>query len=114
MIPRTAGSSEPYGEGGIRLIRERLSRSLGAQLFVGVLVSLLLAILVYGICFAQDGRVLLRIEIGKYKLTGGKPESSDAGRAETLKREFLEEANTLIKAPVMVGYQLINEESCSI
>ncbi len=69
---------------------------------------------IYGICFAQDGRVLLRIENGKYKLTGGKPESSDAGRAETLKREFLEEANTLIKAPVMVGYQLINEESCSI
>ena len=40
------------------MIRERLSRSLGAQLFVGVLVSLLLAILVYGICFAL-GTLLL-------------------------------------------------------
>lgn len=65
---------------------------------------------IYGICFTKDGRVLLRIEKGKYKLTGGKPENDDVDRVETLKREFLEEANTVIGNPIMVGYQLVDEE----
>lgn len=65
---------------------------------------------IYGICFTKDGRVMLRIEKGKYKLTGGKPENDDVDRVETLKREFLEEANTIIGNPVMVGYQLVDEE----
>ena len=65
---------------------------------------------VYGICFTRDGRVLLRIEGEKYKLTGGKPENGDDDRAETLMREFAEEANTVIGNPVMVGYQLVDEE----
>lgn len=68
---------------------------------------------IYGICFTKDGRVLLRIEKGKYKLTGGKPEHDDVDRVETLKREFFEEANTLIGDPVMVGYQLVDEEDGS-
>ena len=68
---------------------------------------------IYGICFTQDGRVLLRIENGKYKLTGGKPENDDADRNETLEREFFEEVNTVIGNPVMVGYQLVDEENGS-
>ena len=32
---------------------------------------------VYGIAFSADNRVVLRIEDGKYKLTGGKPENAE-------------------------------------
>ena len=34
-------------------------------------------------------------------------------RAETLRREFAEEANTIVGNPVMVGYQLVDEEDGS-
>ena len=33
---------------------------------------------VYGIAFAQDGRVFLRIDKGRYKLTGGRPENGES------------------------------------
>lgn len=32
---------------------------------------------VYGIAFSDDNRVILRIEDGKNKLTGGKPENAE-------------------------------------
>ena len=47
---------------------------------------------VYGIAFSDDDRVLLRIDDGQYKLTGGKPENAETFE-ETLKREYIEELN---------------------
>ena len=66
---------------------------------------------VYGICFTKDCRVLLRIENGNYKLIGGRPEKQDCDYFQTLKREFIEEVNTIIENPIYVGYQLIDEEN---
>jgi hypothetical protein len=66
---------------------------------------------VYGLVFSKDGRMLMRIEDGKYSLAGGTPESYDANKIATLKRELIEEVNTTIYEPIMVGYQLVNEEN---
>lgn len=65
---------------------------------------------VYGIFFDRQGRVLLRIEKGKYKLTGGRPEQNDPDYYATLKRELLEEANCTVGLLRMVGYQKVDEE----
>ena len=68
---------------------------------------------VYGIIFTMDGRILLKVERKKedrvYSLAGGKPESYDKDMEETLRRELLEEINTTIKCPILVGYQLVDE-----
>jgi len=70
---------------------------------------------VYGIIFTKDGRILLRtyVEKGKrkYSFAGGTPESYDRDVEETLKRELLEEINTTIGNPLLIGYQEINEEN---
>ena len=68
---------------------------------------------VYGIFFDQQGRVLLRIEKGAYKLTGGKPEVFDSDFCATLRRELSEEANCSVEKLVMVGYQKVDEEDGS-
>ena len=65
---------------------------------------------VYGIFFDRQGRILLRIEKGKYKLTGGKPEKSDPDYYATLRRELREEANCTVGDLRMVGYQRVDEE----
>lgn len=64
---------------------------------------------VYGIVFNEQGSILLRIEDGKYKLTGGKTENFDENIEDTLKREFMEEVNTSIKNIYLLGYQLVDE-----
>lgn len=69
---------------------------------------------VYGIVFTNDGRLLLKIDEknGKkeYSFAGGTPEEFDLSRIETLRREFLEEANTTLKSDVYyVGYQKVDE-----
>lgn len=70
---------------------------------------------VYGIIFNRDGRILLRsyVEKGKrkYNFAGGTPESFDRDIEDTLRRELLEEINTTIRKPLLVGYQEINEEN---
>lgn len=66
---------------------------------------------VYGLVFTKDGRMLMRIEDGKYSLAGGTPEDYETSKVETLKRELIEEVNTTIYEPVMVGYQLVDEEN---
>ena len=66
---------------------------------------------VYGLVFTKDGRMLMRIEDGRHSLAGGTPESYDKDKIETLKRELIEEVNTTIYEPVMVGYQLVDEEN---
>lgn len=66
---------------------------------------------VYGIFFDRQGRVLLRIEKGKYKLTGGKPDENDPDYYATLRRELREEANCLAGDLRMVGYQKVDDEN---
>ena len=65
---------------------------------------------VYGIVFLDDGRVLLRIEDNKYKLTGGKPENNETFE-ETLKREYIEELNVELVECYYLGYLLVEEDN---
>lgn len=69
---------------------------------------------VYGVIFTTDGRVMLRVEdkpSGKrvYSLAGGTPEDYDKDRVATLKRELIEEVNTTIFEPILVGYCEVDE-----
>jgi len=63
---------------------------------------------VYGIAFSDDNRVILRIEDGKYKLTGGKPEDTETYE-ETLKREYIEELNVELDDIHYLGYLLVDD-----
>ena len=65
---------------------------------------------VYGIAFSADNRVVLRIEDGKYKLTGGKPENAETFE-ETLKREYIEELNIELEDIHYLGYLLVEDNS---
>lgn len=72
---------------------------------------------VYGLLFTRDGRFLVRIENkpkGKfYTLAGGTPENFDKNFEATLRRELVEEVNTTIKNPILVGYQKIDMQDGS-
>ena len=63
---------------------------------------------VYGVAFSDDGKVLLRVEDGEYKLTGGKPEGKETF-ADTLKREYLEELNVEVDDISYLGYLLVRD-----
>ena len=65
---------------------------------------------VYGIVFSDDGRILLRIEDNKYKLTGDKPENNETFE-ETLIREYIEELNVELDACHYLGYLLVEENN---
>lgn len=65
---------------------------------------------VYAVIFLDDGRILLRVEDEKYKLTGGKPESTDENYIETIKRECFEELNIELYDIYYLGYQLVTEK----
>ncbi len=65
---------------------------------------------VYGIAFSTEWQVLLRIEDGIYKLTGGKPETAE-NFEDTLKREYIEELNAELEDIHYLGYFLVNEKS---
>lgn len=67
---------------------------------------------VYGLVFDREGRMLLKVETKRGKQVfapaGGTPEAFDADRVATLRREMLEEVNTLLCEEVLyVGYQLV-------
>ncbi len=64
---------------------------------------------VYGVVFSNDGKVILRVDDNKYKLTGGKPEKTDASLEKTLQREYLEELNIIIEDVHYLGYLLVLE-----
>ena len=68
---------------------------------------------VYGIIFTMDGRRLLKVENKNdrkiYSLAGGKPEIYDKDNETTLRRELIEEINTTIKEPILIGYQVVDE-----
>lgn len=63
---------------------------------------------VYGIIFTNDFRIVLRVEDGKMKLTGGKPVYRESYE-ETLKREYIEELNIEIDDIFYLGYLLVEE-----
>ena len=65
---------------------------------------------VYGIAFSDDNRILLRIEDGQYKLTGGKPENAESFE-ETLKREYIEDLNVGLEDIHYLGYLLLEDDS---
>ena len=65
---------------------------------------------VYGIVFSDDNRILLRIEDGRYKLTGGKPEDGETYE-QTLIREYLEEVNVELEDSRYLGYLLVNDDN---
>jgi 8-oxo-dGTP pyrophosphatase MutT (NUDIX family) len=65
---------------------------------------------VYGIAFSADNRVVLRIEDGKYKLTGGKPENAETFE-ETLRREYIEELNIELEDFYYLGHLLVEDNS---
>lgn len=66
---------------------------------------------VYGIAFNKSGNIFLRIDEGIYKLTGGRPEKEDKSIEDTLRREFIEEANITLKNIFLLGYQLVDENN---
>ena len=66
---------------------------------------------VYGLLFTDCGRLLLFINDDHYSLPGGGPEAHDGGLVGTLRREALEEVNTEIHEPVIVGYQTMEGEN---
>ena len=65
---------------------------------------------VYGIAFTKDCRIILRIEDGKYKLTGGKPLEKESYE-ETLKREYIEELNIELEDIYYLGYLLVEDSN---
>lgn len=65
---------------------------------------------VYGVVFSNDGRILLRIEDNKYKLSGGKPEENESYE-ETLKREYIEELNVELDECYYLGYLLVENDN---
>ena len=63
---------------------------------------------VYAVVFDGDGKTLLRIDGGRYKLSGGRPESGETYE-ETLTREYLEELNTELTDIHYLGYLLVED-----
>lgn len=64
---------------------------------------------VYGIVFSTEGNIILRVDDGKYKLTGGHPEVFDENFEDTLKREYIEELNIELEDIHYLGYLLVEE-----
>ncbi|MFE5737572.1 NUDIX hydrolase [Streptomyces celluloflavus] len=64
---------------------------------------------VYGFCFDDTGRVLLREDAGRYGLPGGKPEPGEDAPT-TLARECDEESQITIGPPRYLGYQEVTED----
>lgn len=67
---------------------------------------------VYGLVFDREGRMLLIAKKRKtgtvYGMAGGTPEVYDRDREATLRRELLEEVNTVVGDVVIpIGYQLV-------
>lgn len=65
MILRTAAQFEPSGERGIVLSKQIRFHSLSSQLFCGVLLSLVTAVLVFLFCFILGNHVLAQTVYGR-------------------------------------------------
>ncbi|MFF4339378.1 NUDIX hydrolase [Kitasatospora sp. NPDC001540] len=64
---------------------------------------------VYGFCFDDSGRVLLREDSGRYGLPGGKPEAGEDASA-VLERECLEESQITLGDLLYLGYQEVTDD----
>lgn len=79
--------------------------------FSGPVPAHLLVRQVWGFCFDELGRVLLRLDQDGYGLPGGRPEPGEAEFADTLVRECLEETQTLLSQINYLGYQEVDDEN---
>ncbi|GEM_PF-982863 len=66
---------------------------------------------VHAVLVTADGRILLRIKNGSYRLTGGHPEPTDQDYMATIRREALEEADVEVDKIDYIGYQEVFEEN---
>ena len=70
---------------------------------------------VYGVIFTKNGQMLLMVKERDnqmiYSLSGGTPEIYDADIEATLRRELIEEINTTIEKPILIGYQDVDEDN---
>ena len=57
---------------------------------------------VYGVCFTEDGKILIIKDEDEWNLPGGKPEKEE-NPEETLKREVFEEATVILDKLSMIG-----------
>ncbi len=57
----------------------------------------------YGVCFTEDGKVLVVKDLRDWIIPGGTLESGESPE-ETLKREVFEEATVVINQNVFIGY----------
>lgn len=64
---------------------------------------------VYGFCFDESGRVLLRDDAGHFGLPGGKPQLGE-DVPMVLARECREESQIAIGEPLYIGYQEVTED----
>ncbi|MBS2961506.1 NUDIX hydrolase [Actinocrinis puniceicyclus] len=64
---------------------------------------------VYGFCFDERGRVLLRVDGEDYGLPGGRPERGEDATA-TLARECMEESQIEIARPLYFGYLRVTDD----
>ena len=66
----------------------------------------------YGICFTQDGQILLIDNIGMRMIPGGSPEGDETPE-EALRRELIEEADVVVSRVVPLGVQKVVEKNNS-
>jgi len=70
---------------------------------------------VYGVLFTKSGQMILMAKEKEnrmiYSLSGGTPEIYDSDMEATLRRELIEEINTTIKKPILLGYQAVDEDN---
>lgn len=68
---------------------------------------------IYGFCFDDSGRVLMKVDGSEWNLPGGRPEGTDGDAAASLARECREEVNAVIGDVEYLGFQLVDEEDGS-
>lgn len=63
---------------------------------------------IYGICFTKNKRILLIDNVGMRAIPGGSPEGNETPE-ETLRREFIEEADVTVSKMFPLGVQKVTE-----
>ena len=65
---------------------------------------------VHAVLVTDDGRILLRIKNGDYRLTGGHPEPEDQDADATIRREAREESDVEVDKIDYIGYQEVFDD----